>query len=180
MIHRGSHLLCVICKHFLQALERNCPRPFKCRIVNAKWLEFYYLLLSRVPLGFIDLSLASTKHLAPVWWGCLYSTGHWSQNSLSIDFTRKMLWFISEVGSQWFTVLLGEKIGMIIVAVSKGLQVSQYFLSIHALQCRRSEAWQCRDDCVRSVSAFQDGSTRYPLCCNKRHATVLWNAIVCC
>lgn len=34
----------------------------------------------------------------------------------------------------------GENIGVIIVAISKGLHLPQYFLNIHPLQCHCSEA----------------------------------------
>lgn len=145
----------------LQALEHNSPWHFKCRIINAKWLELYYLFISGVPLGFIYLSLASTKHLPPVWWGSLYSTRH------SLDFKTLLVLILPGKCSDLFLKLILNclgifrvEIGMIEVVISKGFHLPQNFFNIHPLRCHCSEAWQDTNCCVRSVSALQDDSTQ--------------------
>lgn len=108
LIYDPQRLALALC--YLQTLPSGLRTQFlldfhKSRIINAKWLVLCYLFISGVPLYFIYLSLASTKHPPRVWWGSLYSMDTRFQNSLSIDFTKKMLWFISKVGSQLLRIL---------------------------------------------------------------------------
>lgn len=98
--------------HFLQALGHHLPWSFICRAITAEWLELCCVLISGVPLGFIDLLLAFTKHLPPGWWGGLYSAGCWVSKFPEYWFTRKVFWFTFEVGSQLLKILWGN-IGMI-------------------------------------------------------------------